>query len=65
MMEDCPVVIGISHQFMKSIHVELANKRQEVVVFEVLREYLRRQARDILHNKRVAFRSPTNDILIV
>lgn len=50
---------------MKSIHVELADKRQEVVVFEVLREDLRCQARDILHNKRVAFRSPTNDILIV
>lgn len=50
---------------MESIHVELPDKRQEVVVFEVLGEDLSSKARDIFDNERVTFRSPSDNILIL
>ena len=51
--------------FSETIHVELPDKRQKIVVLEMFRKNLIGQPCNILNNKSVAIRSPLNDIFVL
>jgi hypothetical protein len=66
MLEDRPFdVLAAGDNFVESVHVELPDEGEEVVVFEVLREDLRGEPVHILHHKCLTIGSPLDNASIV
>ena len=51
--------------FSETIHVELPDKRQKIIMLEMFRKNLIGQPCNILDDKGIAIRSPLNDIFVL
>lgn len=64
-MKDGSFLISISDKFVKTVHVELSDEGEKIIVFEVLREYLCGEPSDIFDSKGIAIWRPVNDLLVL
>jgi len=49
-------------RFVEIVHIELANKRRKVVVFEVFGQNFFRELIYVFHNKGISLFIPRNDV---
>jgi len=58
------IFFGILFRFVEIVHVQLANKRREVVVFEVFWKNFFREFIYIFYNEGISFLVPGDDIKV-
>jgi hypothetical protein len=51
-------------RFVKVVHIELPYKRTEIVVFEILRQYILSECVRVLDNKSIALLVPKHSIRV-